>query len=110
MEASFSRMPPGCDCERARVWRLTSAIFSTITRFFSCMTMITLPVLPLWLPEITLTLSFFTMLRMTLCLRSQHFGCERYDLHELLVAELARHGSENTGPVSYTHLRSHETP
>src|SRR5215468_10438290 len=89
-------MPPGCVFERGLVCRFTSWIFSTITRFLSGMTMITLPVLPLWLPEMTLTVSFFTMLRMTVCLRSQHFGCERYDLHELLVAELACHRSENT--------------
>src|ERR1700722_10984192 len=54
-------------------------------------TSMTAPLRPLSRPAINITVSplriFFT---------SQHLGCERDNLHELHVAQLARHLSENT--------------
>src|SRR3954447_12946441 len=50
----------------------------------------TLPVLPLSLPEMTITLSS-VLIRMA----SEHLRSERDDLHEPAVAQLARHGAED---------------
>src|SRR4051795_9666842 len=50
----------------------------------------TLPVLPLSLPEMTITLSS-VLIRMA----SEHLRRERDDLHEPAVAQLARHRAED---------------
>src|SRR4051795_12202638 len=50
----------------------------------------TLPVLPLSLPEMTITLSS-VLIRMA----SEHLRGERDDLHEVAVAQLARHRAED---------------
>src|SRR3569833_3187249 len=62
----------------------------------------TVPRLPLSLPVITMTSSPFLILRIArppwlLLHRSQHFGRERHDLHELFGSELAGLGPEVAG-------------
>src|SRR3954449_1054174 len=65
---------------------------STKRRFFFGSTWRTVPVFPLSLPVITLTVSpFFTFIDMV----SQHLRGERDDPHEVAVAQLARHRSED---------------
>src|SRR4051794_4377361 len=54
----------------------------------------TLPVLPLSLPEMTTTVSS-VLIRMA----SEHLGRERDDLHEAAVAQLARHRAEDARPA-----------
>src|SRR5574344_1593607 len=56
----------------------------------------TVPVLPASLPWVTMTVSFLRILAMLMSSPSDDFRCERKDLHVVLVAELARHGPENT--------------
>src|SRR5215208_1942326 len=51
----------------------------------------TLPVLPLSLPEMTITLSSWRILDAM----SEHLRGQRDDLHEAAVAQLARHGPED---------------
>src|SRR3954451_18780914 len=51
----------------------------------------TLPLAPLSLPEITWTVSPF------LIFMSEHLRCQRDDLHELLVAQLAADRAEDAG-------------
>src|SRR6202451_802656 len=59
----------------------------------SASTSITAPLRPLSRPAIKITVS---PLRIFFSGFSQHLGCERNNLHELHVAQLARHRSENT--------------
>src|SRR3954454_13285538 len=54
----------------------------------------TLPVLPLSLPEMTTTVSS-VLIRMA----SEHLRRERDDLHEPAVAQLARHRAEDARPA-----------
>src|SRR5208282_2006920 len=72
-------------------------MFSTSTP--SACTPSTAPRRPLSLPAITTTWSPFLIFSMTVCRLDslEHFGCERDDLHELNVAQLARHGPEDAG-------------
>src|SRR3989338_4276147 len=69
------------------------------TSRYSPSTRNTLPRLPLSLPVITITSSFFLILRMisldSICYRLQHFRCQRDDLHELLGTQLACHRPED---------------
>src|SRR5262245_61957701 len=51
----------------------------------------TRPILPRDLPDSTMTVS-----SLDTCM-SHHLGCEGNDLHEPLLAQLARHGSEDAG-------------
>src|SRR5262245_64632436 len=60
------------------------------------MTLRIFPVFPRSSPEITTTWSFFAKCGMT---PSDHFRRERDDLHELALAQLARHGAENARPL-----------
>src|SRR3569832_1409676 len=91
-------MPPGVPrLGLPLVWRLIILMFSTTTRS-STRTVNTVPRLPLSLPVITKSSSPFLILRIArpprhLLHRSQHFGRERHDLHELFGTELAGHGS-----------------
>src|SRR3954449_4366006 len=65
---------------------------STKRRFFFGSTWRTVPVFPLSLPVITLTVSpFFTFIDMV----SEHLRGKRDDPHEVAVAQLARHRSED---------------
>src|SRR3989338_1154172 len=70
-----------------------------LTSRYSPSTRSTLPRLPLSLPAITITSSFFLILRMisldSIRCRLQHFRCQRNDLHELLGAQLACHWPKN---------------
>src|SRR3954447_2146770 len=67
---------------------------STNTRFFLGSTCRIVPVFPLSLPEMTWTVSpLFTLIDMLL----EHLRRERDDPHEVAVAQLARHGSEDAG-------------
>src|SRR5690606_5790292 len=96
--ASRSITPPGCPAwGLGLVWRLTMLTLETITR--SPSTRITSPRLPLSLPATTITWSPFLIRLVAIIpvLRSQHFGSERDDLHELLGAQLARHRPEDAG-------------
>src|SRR3569832_1675475 len=95
-------MPPGVPrLGLPLVWRLIILMFCTTTRS-SSRTVNTVPRLPLSLPAITMTSSPFLIIRIArppwlLLHRSQHFGRERHDLHELFGTELAGHGPEDTG-------------
>src|SRR5664279_3350051 len=121
---SFVTMPPG--------WFFIGFGFSCFLTWLTPFTITcrsstifaTSPRLPLSRPAMTTTLSPFLILRMgfscdrPLVFGLQHFGRERHDLHEPLIAQFARDGSEDARadrlelgvePVSYTHLRAHET-
>src|SRR3989338_1432106 len=71
-----------------------------LTSRYSPRTCSTLPRLPLSLPAITITSSFFLILRMifldSIYFRLQHFRCQRNDLHELFGTQLACHRPEDT--------------
>src|SRR6201991_1160249 len=73
----------------------------TIRRFSSRSTFRTSPVLPLSRPGITTTLSPFLIFSFVAILpnpsRSEHFRCQRDDLHDLLRTELAGHRAEDAG-------------
>src|SRR5579863_3975274 len=93
-------MPPLiCFAGFGRVWRLTIATCSTSTKPRSTITSRTRPVLPLSLPEITLTVSF-----LRICMRFgtpaslppnilrgilYHLRSQRHDLHKTLVTQFA---------------------
>src|SRR5882757_6213461 len=69
-------------------------MFSPSTRRrSSASTSMTAPLRPLSRPAIRITRS---PLRIFFIGVSQYLGCERDDLHELHIAQLARHGSKNT--------------
>src|SRR5690606_23669998 len=92
--ASRSITPPGwLACGFGLVWRLTRFTLDTTT--LSPWTLTTSPRLPLSLPAVTTTWSPFLIRFISLLLRSEHFGCERDDLHELLGAQLTGHGPED---------------
>src|SRR5690606_18582113 len=84
-------------CGFGLVWRLTRFRLATYTR--SPSTRSTSPVWPLifLLPVVTTTWSPLRIRFMVSFLRSEHFGRERDDLHELLGAQLAGHGPEDAG-------------
>src|SRR3989338_711975 len=71
-----------------------------LTSRYSPSTRNTLPRLPLSLPVITITSSFFLILRMifldSICCRLQHLRYQRNDLHELFGTQLACHRPEYT--------------
>src|SRR6476661_3985225 len=80
--------PPWFTTLVCRLMRLTP---STITRCSSRSTWMTLPSAPLSLPAITLTVSPFLIRTLI----SEHLRGQRNDLHELLLAQLAAHGTED---------------
>src|SRR5881394_1252906 len=85
-------VPFGC-CWLLRWCFLIILTPSTIARCLAVMTLMTLPRLPRSVPAMTTTSSpFFTWNRR---ITSNHFRRERDDLHELLVPQLARHGTED---------------
>src|SRR5665213_2285183 len=91
---SFAMMPPGWFfIGLGRVWRLTWLMPLTTTCVAST-TRATSPRLPLSRPAMTTTLSPFLILPIGV-LSLQHFGRERHDLHEPLVAQFTRHGPED---------------
>src|SRR3954453_8991038 len=67
---------------------------STKTRLFFGSTALTVPVLPLSLPVITLTVSPLRILRRW-AMGSEHLRGQGDDLHEVAVAQLARHRAED---------------
>src|SRR5687768_9608503 len=68
----------------------------------------TLPVLPLSRPAITTTLSPLLMCRAMIKFRnSNHFTCQRNDLHEVLVAQLTGDSAENAGASRVVVLVDH---
>src|SRR6478672_13911073 len=92
MGASAVMMPPPVPpCWAALVCRLMRFTPSTTTRPCSRSTSMTLPSAPLSLPAITLTVSPFLILTLI----SEHLRRQRNDLHELLVAQLTAHGTED---------------
>src|SRR5690606_6626951 len=96
--ASRSTTPPGwLAWGFGLVWRLMMLTLDTTT--LSPSTRTTSPCLPLSLPAVTTTRSPFLMRFMSVSSPSgsEHFGCERDDLHELLGAQLAGHGPEDAG-------------
>src|SRR5690606_32165546 len=96
--ASRSITPPGwLAWGFGLVWRLIMLTLATTT--FSPSTRTTSPCLPLSLPAVTTTRSPFLMRFMSVSSSSgsEHFGCERDDLHELLGAQLAGNGPEDAG-------------
>src|SRR5215207_7780679 len=84
-------MPPCLPVPRGFVCRFTKLTFSTMSRSFSRMTLSTRPVFPRSSPEITTTRSFF----LKFISSSDHFRSEGDDLHELPLAQFARHGAED---------------
>src|SRR5258708_24776682 len=68
---------------------------STRTRS-SASTSMTAPRRPLSRPVIRTTMSPLRIFFIYRILESQHFGCERNDLHELHIPQLARHRPEDT--------------
>src|SRR5260370_606520 len=109
MALSRSAMPPFiCRPGLGRVWRFTMLTPSTSTFPLRVSTCSTRPVLPLSRPAITFTVSSFLILTLILgsgsfCVRLKifvaigldHLRGERNDLHEFLLAQLARHRSEH---------------
>src|SRR6478609_5588935 len=89
-------VPPRPPCWTTLVCFLTRLTPSTTTRCSSRSTRITLPSAPLSLPAITLTVSPFLIFIACFPI-SEHLRCERDDLHEPLVAQLAAHGAEDAG-------------
>src|SRR6476619_3702344 len=98
MAASEVTMPPVLPARPP--WLTTLVCFltrltpSTMTRCSSRSTRITLPSAPLSLPAITLTVSPFLIFIACFPI-SEHLRCERDDLHEPLVAQLAAHRAED---------------
>src|SRR3954447_3762663 len=68
---------------------------STNTRCLFGSTLSTVPVLPLSLPDMTFTVSPLRILMPAMALK--HLRGEGDDLHEVAVAQLARHGPEDAG-------------
>src|SRR5688572_24786010 len=106
MAASRSRIPPWRPAPRALVCRFTKFTFSTMTRPLSRSTFRMRPDLPRSSPEITITWSFFRKLDLagfTTSLRgmSDHLRSERNDLHELPLAKLARHRTEDARSLGF---------
>src|ERR1700710_9000 len=101
MGASAVTMPPVLPARppwfTTLVCFLTRLMPSTITRCSSRSTWMTLPSAPLSLPAITLTVSPFLMRT----LMSEHLRCQRDDLHELLLAQLAAHGAEDARSTGF---------
>src|ERR1700710_1272173 len=101
MGASAVTMPPVLPARPP--WLTTLVCFftrltpSTITRCSSRSTWMTLPSAPLSLPAMTLTVSPFLILTLI----SEHLRRERNDLHELLVAQLAAHGTEDARATGF---------
>src|SRR5262245_48264361 len=95
--ASRSTTPPGCVAERWRVWRFTNFTRSTLTRFSSRNTFKRRPDLPRSSPAMTITWSFLRNVPISGPLN--HFRSEGDDLHELALAKLAGHGSEDAGSL-----------
>src|ERR1044071_8312413 len=120
---SRSAMPPLiCLDGLGRVCRLTIITCSTSSLPVLSSTLRTRPVLPLSRPEMTLTLSFFLIsmrtgatgfLRVSAIIvllallpasrtlpgpPSDDLGCQGNDLHELLIAQFARHRPEYARP------------
>src|SRR4051812_36294668 len=87
-------VPPRPPCWTTLVCFLTRLTPSTTTRSSSRSTWITLPSAPLSLPAITLTVSPFLIFIACFPI-SEHLRCERDDLHEPLVAQLAADGAED---------------
>src|SRR5574340_888584 len=105
--AGFSRIPPGTTCAPpireesrigfGRVCRLATLRFSTITRRSAGRASITRPRFPRSLPVRICTVSpFFTFIFAAI---SEHLGSQADDLHEVLLAELARDGPEDARPA-----------
>src|SRR3954453_18363460 len=69
---------------------------STKTRFFFGSTALTVPVLPLSLPVITLTVSPLRIFKRC-AIALEDLRGQGDDLHEVAVAQLARHRSEDAG-------------
>src|SRR5689334_22701630 len=120
MGASMSMIPPGLPGPRCFMWRLIIFRPSTTTRPFFGSDCLTLPRLPLSLPAmirtsspvltcITKPLIHFRFLISDFRLRSsdrkskignpklQYFGCQRDDLHEGPLAQLARDWAKDAG-------------
>src|SRR4051794_6511299 len=95
--ASVVTMPPVVPARPP--WLTTLVCFltrltpSTITRWSSRRTWMTLPSAPLSLPAMTRTVSPFLMFTLI----SEHLRSQRNDLHELLLAQLTTHGAEDAG-------------
>src|SRR5918912_2080506 len=89
-------MPLRCWIGRGRVWRLTMFRFSTTTRRSFGRASITRPCLPRSLPVRMWTRSpFLTLIVCT----SEHLRRQRDDLHEVLLAQLARDRTEDPRPA-----------
>src|SRR4030043_305525 len=87
--ASSSIMPACLASRRAREWRLIILTPSTITSSFSGKAFRTLPFLPLSLPAITRTVSFF------LIFISQNLRSQRYYLHKIFISKLSSYRAKN---------------
>src|SRR3954451_24038766 len=81
--------------ERGRWCRVVMLRPSTNTRCLFGSTVSTVPVLPLSLPDMTFTVSPLRILKPAMALK--HLRRQRDDLHEVAVAQLARHRPEDAG-------------
>src|SRR3954451_20639594 len=81
--------------ERGRWCRVVMLRPSTNTRCLFGSTVSTVPVLPLSLPDMTFTVSPLRILKPAMALK--HLRSQRDDLHEVAVAQLARHRPEDAG-------------
>src|SRR5450631_1273298 len=94
---SRSMMPPCCPILGFGRWCFFD-MFSPSTRTrSSASTSMTAPLRPLSRPVISTTMSPFRIFFICRFLQSKYFRRERDDLHELHIAQLARHGSKDTG-------------
>src|SRR5690242_8593946 len=96
-------VPPRPPCWTTLVCFLTRLTPSTTTRCSSRSTWITLPSAPLSLPAITLTVSPFLIFIECFPI-SEHLRCQRDDLHEPLVAQLAPDRAEDARATRLTVL------
>src|SRR3954466_4631303 len=96
-------VPPRPPCWTTLVCFLTRFTPSTTTRCSSRSTRITLPSAPLSLPAITLTVSPFLIFIECFPI-SEHLRCQRDDLHEPLVTQLATHRAEDARATRLTVL------
>src|SRR6478609_5150798 len=96
-------VPPRPPCWTTLVCFLTRLTPSTTTRCSSRSTRITLPSAPLSLPAITFTVSPF-LIFMECFPISEHLRCQRDDLHEPLVTQLATHRAEDARTTRLTVL------
>src|SRR6185503_7116400 len=92
-------LPEARGAGRGFVCRLTMFTFSTTTRRWAGSTRVTVPRLPASLPDSTSTESPVLILSFVVAMELKNLWCERDDLHEVALAQLARDGAEDARPA-----------